>query len=139
MNDIQVEERILNNYMLQYSVAAESYKMMGKMLDEQLVRERLEMCGMQNIYVYGGTFLAVQLCRAVGNNAKILGIVDKAGRTVMKTEIPVITLEDLKKTYTNEKIIVTPPMYYSEIKSELQQFIEEDNIWFLGEFLYGLL
>ena len=134
----EIEEKILEEYILHYRVEAESYRMMGKMLDEQLVKKRLELYEISDMYIYGGTYLAVQLYRAVGNNANIRGIADKAGKIIVKVNVPVLTLEDLKKESQNEMVIITPPIFYKEIKSELLTFIEEKNILFLGEFLEGL-
>ncbi len=133
----ELEEQILDEYIRHCRVEAESYRMMGKMLNEELVRSRLALCSISDVYIYGGTYLAAQLCRAVKDNANIKGIVDKGSRSVVEVNVPVITCEELEKIYINEKIIITPPIFYREIKADLLRFVQEDNILFLGEFLEG--
>ncbi len=133
-----IEERILDEYIYQYRVEAESYRMMGKMLDKNLVQQRLEQCGISDLYLYGGTYLAAQLCRCIGDNANLKGIVDKNGRSAVEVNVPIISLDDLRNVYQKEKIIITPPRFYQMIKLELMEFVRENNIIFLGEFLEGL-
>lgn len=135
----RIEEQIIDEYTWHCRIEAESYKMMGKMLDEEMVKERLEQYNISDVYLYGGTYLAAQLYRAIKKYTKVKAIVDQAGRSVFKTDVPVINLEELRKMYFNEKVIITPPRFYREAKSELIQFIRPHNILFLGEFLEGVL
>lgn len=134
----ELEEKILDEYAFYYRVEAESYKMMGKMLDESMIYKRLKLYNISELYIYGGTYLAAQLFRVAQSKVDIKGIVDRDGRLAVKINVPVYTLEDLKKMYINEKIIITPPQYYREIKKSLLQFAKEEDIIFLGDFLEGL-
>lgn len=133
-----IKDTIIDEYTWHCRIEAESYKMMGKMLDEDMVRERLKQYNISDVYIYGGTYLAAQLYRAIKGHVNVRAIVDRAGRSVMKTGVPVINLEEFRKSYVKEKVIITPPRFYREAKDELVQFIEPYNILYLGEFLEGV-
>lgn len=133
-----IEEQIIDEYTWHYRIETESYKMMGKMLDEEMVRERLKQYNISDVYIYGGTYLAAQLYRAIKEHVNVRAIVDRAGRSAIKAGVPVINLEELRKIYLNENVIITPPRFYREAKDELLQFIEPYNILYLGEFLEGV-
>lgn len=134
MNEL---EKILDEYVFNYRVEAESYRMMGMMLDEAFVRERLRLYNISDLYIYGGTYLAAQLYRAIQSKVNVKGIIDKNKQMVNPNE-PIFSLEEARKVYSNEKIIITPLKYYKEIYADLIQFVQEKNIIFLGDFLEGL-
>lgn len=133
----ELEEKILDEYVFNYRVASESYRMMGKMLDEVFVLERLKLYNISDVYIYGGTYLATQLYRVIHSKVNVKGIIDK-NKHAVKINDTIYTLEDIKKIYLNEKIIVTPLRYYKEIYADLMQFVPKENIIFLGELLEGL-
>ncbi len=134
----KIEKEILNLYATDCSIGEISYSMMGKMLDERYVKERLELFDIKEMYLYAGSYLAVQLYRAASKYISIKGIVDKNGKIPVSNNIPVFILDDLKKQYNGEKIVVTSVRYYLEIKKELEQFIENRNIIFIGELMFGI-
>ena len=134
----KIEKEILNLYATDCSIGEISYSMMGKMLDERYVKERLELFDIKEMYLYAGSYLAVQLYRAASKYISIKGIVDKNGKIPVSDNIPVFILNDLKKQYNGEKIVVTSVRYYLEIKKELEQFIESRNIIFIGELMFGI-
>jgi hypothetical protein len=135
---MEIMEEILEEYRRHYKIEAESYRMMGKLLDQEWVNERLILFQIFNMYVYGGTFLAAQLCHVVKDCVNVKGIVDKGGRCAIKMDIPIYVLDEFKKIYLDEKVIITLPGYNREIKADLSSFIPEENIIFLGDFLEGL-
>lgn len=134
----KIEREIFENYARDYKIESISYQIMGMMLDEKYVVERLKMFGLNNIYIYGGTYMAIQLYRIGKKHIKIKGIVDKSGRMVLNEKVTVMLLDELKKKYENEFIIVTPLRYYSEIKRELEQFVDTTKIMDIGELLFGI-
>lgn len=134
----KIEKEILYLYATDCSIGEISYSMMGKMLDERYVKERLELFDIKEMYLYAGSYLAVQLYRAASKYISIKGIVDKNGKIPVSDNIPVFILDDLKKQYNGEKIVVTSVRYYLEIKKELEQFIENRNIIFIGELMFGI-
>lgn len=134
----KIEREIFENYARDYKIESISYQIMGMMLDEKYVVERLKMFGLNNIYIYGGTYMAIQLYRIGKKHIKIKGIVDKSGRMVLNEKVTVMLLDELKKKYENEFIIVTPLRYYSEIKRELEQFVDTAKIMDIGELLFGI-
>ncbi len=134
----KIEKEILNLYATDCSIGEISYSMMGKMLDERYVKERLQLFDIKEMYLYAGSYLAVQLYRAASKYISIKGIVDKNGKIPVSDNIPVFILDDLKKQYNGEKIVVTSVRYYLEIKKELEQFIESRNIIFIGELMFGI-
>ncbi len=134
----KIEREIFENYARDYKIESISYQILGMMLDEKYVVERLKMFGLNNIYIYGGTYMAIQLYRIGKKHIKIKGIVDKSGRMVLNEKVTVMLLDELKKKYENEFIIVTPLRYYSEIKRELEQFVDTTKIMDIGELLFGI-
>ena len=131
----KIEKEILNLYATDCSIGEISYSMMGKMLDERYVKERLQLFDIKEMYLYAGSYLAVQLYRAASKYISIKGIVDKNGKIPVSDNIPVFILDDLKKQYNGEKIVVTSVRYYLK---ELEQFIESRNIIFIGELMFGI-
>ncbi|MCM1231003.1 MAG: hypothetical protein NC489_12800 [Ruminococcus flavefaciens] len=134
----EIETRILDEYVLNYRVEAESYRMMGKMLDEAFVCKRLELYDIFDVYIYGGTYLAAQLYRVIQSKVNVKGIIDKNYNVAVNIDVPILALGEARKVYLNEKIIITPIKYYKEICADLLQFVQEKNIILLGDFLEGL-
>lgn len=135
----KTEKEILDLYATDCSIGEISYSLMGKMLDERYVEERLKLFGIKEMYLYAGSYLAVQLYRAANKYISIKGIVDKNSKISVRDNIPVFLLEDLKKQYNREKIVITSVRYYTEIEKELEQFIEKNNIIYIGELILGLV
>lgn len=134
------EELILDYYAQAYRLEMFSYRMMGKLLETDNVHNRLKKNNITELYIYGGGYLGVQLYNAVKPYVDVKAIVDKSGNLSVNVKgIPVISLDKLRTVYKNEKIIITPIKYYKMIKKELVEFINEDNILYLGEFLEGVI
>lgn len=134
----EIEKRILEEYADKFNIAEKSYELMGKMLDKEFVKERLDMFHICDAYIYGGTYMASQLYRAAKNYINILGVVDKAGKMLINEDIKILTLEDLRKCYDGEQVIVTPIRFYSQIKNDLIQFVDNKNVIFIGELFEGI-
>lgn len=134
------EDTIFDYYVQDFRIESFSYKMMGMLLETEKVKERIEAYHISELYIYGGGYLGVQLYNAVKNLTDVKAIVDRKGiLSVDVRGIPVISLEQLKREYTNQRIIITPIKYYTSIKKDLREFVEEDKLLFLGEFLEGVL
>lgn len=136
---MEMLEEILEEYRWHYKVEAESYRMMGKLLDEEWVKGRTELFQISDMYIYGGTYLAAQLCRAVRNYINIKGIIDRGGRTAIAMDIPVFTLDEFEKIYADEHVIITLPGFYREVRKDLLKFMPQKKVVFLGEFLEGFV
>lgn len=134
----EIEKQILEEYVDKFSVAAKSYELMGKMLDGKFVKERLDMFHIRDAYIYGGTYMASQLYRAAKNYINILGVADKVGKMLTDEDIKILTLDDLRKCYDGEQVIVTPIRFYSQIKNDLIQFVDNKNIILIGELFEGI-
>jgi len=133
------EEKIFDLYVREYYIESANYRLMGKMLDKEFVNQRMKAKQIEQLYIYGGTYLGIQLYNAIEDKNKILAIADKNGMLAVKMHgIPVIKIDELKKQYSGEKIIVTPLPFYSEIKAELSEFVKEHNILLIGELLEGI-
>ena len=135
----EIEKQILEDYTRKYSVASVSYKMMGIMLDERYVQERLKLFGIEQMYIYGGTYMAVQLYRVGRNIVDIRGIVDKARRIATNDNVSVITLNEFKEVYNNEKVVVTSIRFFQEIKKDIGMFVNAEDIISIGELLLGIV
>ena len=134
------EEKLLEQYVRDYDIAWYSYWMMGRLLDRKLVKRRGELCGLESLYIYGGGFLGIQLHNALDGMADIKAVVDKNGSLSVDAEnIRVISLDNLKKEYSGQKIIITPVKYYQAIWNDLSKFADKNNLLYLGEFLEGIV
>ena len=134
----KIEKDILECYERDYKVEALSYQIMGMMLNEKYVEKRLGLFNINDMYIYGGTYMAIQLYQTGKKYADIKGIVDKSGRVVLNENVPVMLLDELRNKYKGEKIVVTPLRYFQEIEEELKQFVDVANIIDIGELLLGL-
>lgn len=132
------EKQIMEEYVKNYSIAAVMYRMMGRMLDEKYVEERLSLFGIKSMYIYGGTYLAVQLYRVGREFATVKGIVDKSGRLAINEQVTVLTLDEFRKAYNGETVIVTALRYFQEIKRELETFVDKKEIVDVGELMMGI-
>ncbi len=134
----KIEKQILEEYSTNYSVALLSYEIMGLMLDEKYVEERLRKFDISNMYIYGGTYMGIQLYRIGVKSLNVLGIVDKYGKVLGNDNIQIIMLDELSKIYKDEKIVVTPIRFFEEISKELEIFVAKKNIIGIGELLLGI-
>ena len=134
----EMEKQIMDEYAKNYNIEAMSHEMMGKMLDPQFVEQRLSMFGISNLYIYGGTYLAIQLCRVGKKFTTIKGVVDKSGRLAINEQISILTLDEFRKVYDGEKIIVTPLRFFQEIRKDLKLFMNEKDIISIAELMMGI-
>lgn len=135
----RIEKQILNEYARDCSVEATSYEAMGKMLDEKYVMERLKAFDIEEMYIYGGTYMAIQLHRVGKKYTNIKGIVDRSGKLIMNEDVFILTLDEVKRIYDGEKIVVTPLKYFHQIRNDLITFVDEKNIMSIGELLMGIV
>lgn len=134
----ETEKLILGEYIRDYSVSDISYKVMGKMIDEDYVDKRLKMFDINEMYIYGGSYMAVQLYRIGGKFTVVRDIVDKSGQIVLNNLVPVITLDEFRKKYNGEKVIIASIRFFQEIREELELFVNSNNIIGIGELLLGI-
>lgn len=133
-------EKIFDYYVEEYKIQYFNYRMMGKLIETENVKERIKAFGFSEIYIYGGGYLGVQLYNSVKEFVDVKAIVDKSGViSVAVKGIKSMSLVDLREKYNGEKVIITPVKYYKEIKNDLEKFIDEKNILYLGEFLEGVI
>lgn len=133
-------DELLDAYIYASEIFASSYDMMGKMLDRRFIKSRVEKAGLSEVYIYGGGYLGIQLYHAVTPFVHILSVVDKSGKLLVEVpEIPVIGLDIFQSAYTQQKVIITPVRHYKSIYAELSEFVPEDRLLYLGEFLGGRL
>ena len=119
------EEEIFELYVREYRIESISYKLMGKLLEKEQVKKRLELFDITSLYIYGGGYLGVQLYNAVQNLTDIKGVVDKnGGLAVDVKDIRTISLADLREEYNNQMIIITPVKYYQSIKKDLVNILK---------------
>ena len=137
---LNIPDQLLDAYADELSIAQCSFEIMGKLLDRNYLKKRLEYLAAEELYIYGGGYTGIQFYRACEKLIKVLAIVDKQGCLRLDlADIPVIDLEGLKQIYKDEIIIITPVRYYQEIRKELLSFVPETKMLFIGEFLEGIL
>ena len=131
---------ILEIYADDLSVAECSFEMMGRLLDTEYLKQRIDELRLKELYIYGGGYLGIQLYYACNNLVRVPAVVDKKGHLQLAIKhIPVIGADRLKEVYKGEKIVIASIRYYQEIRQELLSFISGNNIIFLGELLGGVL
>lgn len=135
-----IKEKLIDIYENALGIAEQSFQMMGKLLDKEYLKKRIDALDINESYVYGGGYLGIQTYRSCCDLIRIPSIIDKRGALVLNIkDIPVISLKDFENLYKDEMVIVTPIKYYDEIKTELSLFVPQNKIIFLGEFLEGIL
>ncbi len=137
---LNIPNKLLDAYAEELAITECSFELMGKLLDRDYLKKRLDFLNTSALYVYGGGYLGIQFYRACEGLIHILSIVDKQGCLRLTiTDLPVIDLDGLKKVYKGENIIVASVRYYQEIQQDLLFFVPKAKILFLGEFLGGIL
>lgn len=133
-------EYLLNEYAYESEIFSASYELMGQMLDRKLVKKRIEMLKLSDIYIYGGGYLGIQLYNAINKLVNVLSVVDKNGKLLLEiSDISVIDLDEFRSMYRQQSVIITPIKHYKLIYLELSKFVPKDKMIYLGEFLGGIL
>lgn len=133
------EDELFELYVRDYRIEELSYKWMGKLLERERIKKRIDYYDIHELYIYGGGYLGVQLYNAVCDMVNVIGVVDKKGiLSVDVNGIHTISLNDMRNEYNGEKVIITPVKYYENIKNDLKEFVDEGSILFLGDFLEGI-
>lgn len=133
-------DELLDAYAYESEVFSSCYDMMGRMLDSKHIKSRVEKAGLSEVYIYGGGYLGIQLYNAITPFVNVLNVVDRSGKLLVEvTGIPVIRLDVFQSVYKQQKVIITPVRYYESIYAELSEFVPEDKLIYLGEFLGGRL
>lgn len=137
---VNITDELLNIYAEELAIAECSFEIMGRLLDRDYLKERLNFLNIEELYVYGGGYLGIQFYNACNKLTKILSIVDKRSDLCLNiTDIPVTNLKGLEKIYKGENVVIASVRYYQEIKKELLSFVPKNKILFLGELLGGNL
>jgi len=137
---LNIPNELLDAYAEELAIVECSFEIMGKLLDRDYLEKRLGYLNVQELYVYGGGYLGIQFYRACENLVKVLSVVDKQGCLRLDiADIPVINLERLKESYKGEDIVITPVRYYREIRRDLLTFVPKTKLFYIGEFLGGIL
>lgn len=137
MNEL---DELLDACTYELEIFSSGYRMMGQLLDREYVKNKIEILGLSEIYIYGGGYLGIQLFNAVNQFVNILSVVDKSGKLLLDISgIPVIDLNEFKSVYNQQRVIITPIKHYKSIYTELSEFIPGNKMVCLGEFLGGML
>jgi hypothetical protein len=128
--------KLFDLYMDELDIKNECYELMGQLLNRPFIKKQVKKFDVHKVYVYGGGFIGIQLYRELENIAEVVSVVDKDACLKFDLEdIPVMNLNELKKQYDGELIIITPIQYYEQIHHDLSEFIPEANIMVLEKFL----
>ena len=134
------QEQIRDAYAEELDIMGCSYDMMGKMLDTRHVQRKLSLLGVDELYIYGGGYLGIQFYRTVHDIVQILAVVDKSGGLLLDIpDIPVVNIEEFRKKYNGQKVVITPVKFYQEIYRDLSSFVPLKQLVYLGELLGGSL
>lgn len=132
---------VLACYANELDIMTANFQMMGALLDRGAVVSRFRKKGVTEFYIYGGAYLGIQLYQAVSEELRVPSIVDKNGGLLVHVpqEIPVIRLDRLPEVYAGEAVVITLPQYYDAIRRDLEAFVPSEKIFYIGEFLGGLV
>lgn len=130
------KDGLIDSYGYQVEILKKNYDMMGRLLDENFVKKEVEKRQLTEVFIYGGGYLGIQLYRVIKPFVNVLSVVDQNGKLLIDTidNIPVMDMKTFRHQYGNQPVIVTPLKFYSEIFTELMEFVAEDKIIFLQEF-----
>lgn len=151
------ESEIFDLYAERYQIAHLNYQMMAAMLDKSFMRKRIREYKIQEMYIYGGGPLGVQLYYAISEEVKVKGMVDASGTLFREPNVgwgyeipglPVYTVEEFQKIYQNRvdtnglvhadgSVIVTPINYLQAICERLYEFVPKEQVLLINEFIYG--
>jgi len=140
-DNVEPWEGLLDAYSNEVDILSASYEMMGVMLDQRMVVSKLRNRGISEVYIYGGGYLGLQFYRAVSGSLNIISFVDKSGELSIdiSPNVRVIGLETFKQEYAGQIVVITPMKHYYQIHGELQHFVTEDKLLYLGELLGGIM
>lgn len=131
----ELGEELIRLYAEELDIITACYERMGKLLDKERIRVRIEELDISELYIYGGGYLGIQFYNAIKDNVHVISIVDKSKHLcVEKHDIKVIDIESFQKNYQNQEIVITPIKHYAEIYDELVRFVPENKILFLEDF-----
>lgn len=132
------QEELIGLYADEMDLITACYEMMGKLLDRNQMASRIEELKIEELYIYGGGYLGIQLYRAVEGLVKVRSIVDKSGGLLLALpDLPVMDLDAWRQQYKDEWVIITPIKHYRAIYNELITFVPADKLLFLGELQGG--
>ena len=135
-----ISEELLVSYSNELDIVKLSYNLMGMLLDIEAVHKRINLLGVTELFIYGTDYLGIQLYRAVRDFIKVIAVVDKNGDICLPVmDIPVIDLKQFAEQYHGQRVIITPVKYCQEIQHDLNAFVPDDKMLYLGEFLEGFL
>lgn len=137
---MNISEELLDAYVVNMELSFCRFELMGKMLDINFINRKIKQLNIPELYIYGGGYLGIQCYLSISHLIRVPALIDKSGKLIIeRRDIPVITFQKFQEVYNNQKIIITPIVFYSEIRDNLLSFVPEKNILFLGEFLGGNL
>lgn len=137
---MSIPEELIDAYAENMELSFCKFELMGKMLNVNLIKERIKKLSVSELYIYGGGYLGIQCYLSIFHLIKVLALIDRTGKLIIeRNDIPVISFQKFQEVYNGQKIIITPIISYQEIKENLLVFVPENNILFLGEFLGGIL
>ena len=130
------ERKLLDMYARKADNFSLQYSLMGKMMDTERLKKGIERIRLGDAYIYGGSYLGIFAYKMLNEFVNIKGIIDKRGVLFIPiSDIPVITIDGLRKNYAGEEIVITPLAYANEIVKELSTFIEKKKMVFINEII----
>lgn len=131
-------DRLIEMYATELDFAQTKLNLLTCILNEKTIDQQIARNHIQDIYIYGGGILGLQLSLAVRNKCSLHGIVDKKEKTIVYLpNVPVLSLFAFQQLYKDETVIVTPLKNISEIQSDLSDFVQKDKLIHVVDFLRG--
>lgn len=135
----ELQKKLIDAYAYDMNVASSSFEFMGRLLDIEYVKKRIELFGLSEIFVYGGGYLGIQFYNSVHEFVNIQAIIDRRQKIQIDSyAIPVVDIGRLREIYNGQTVIIASVRFYHDIRNELLGFVSEEKIMSLGEFLGGM-
>ena len=132
------ESSLIEYYRDGYDLLEISYHLMGMLLNDALIKRRINELSIDECYIYGGGFLGIQCWRSLKDYIQIKAFVDRHGSLKFDIgDVKVMDIAGLRRSYAGEIVIITPVEFAKEIYKELSEFIDQKRLIFLGEFVQG--
>ena len=134
--DFEKFDELIGEYSYELDIIKNNYNMMGKLLDKSHVKEKLFDSNIESVFIYGGDYLGIMAYQVCSEFVDVKAVIDKTGSIKVNIPgIPVIDIQEFKRIYNDEYVIISLPKYYYSIVSELADFVPESKIIFIGKIL----
>ena len=144
--DSDRKDDLIDYYSRAFATQDLKFTMMGMLLDDDLVNQRIEEYDLKSVYIYGTGPIGVQFYKVVREKTDVRGFIDDDGEFYYNgnyswgyrnIDMPVYSIEAIKRRYKDEKILLASFEELEDMRSKCTAFAADDRIIYINEFLFG--